>query len=171
MQCKARTCAGIRCKNQTCNYQPTCHVHRHTPDLIVDHELVPGLYVQRSNIKGAGLGLFTPSPIAKGATIGLYGGALLGASGQGSYVMQCGRGASTTRVDARDPDLLDTSVLRFINTWRAGSMTEDGTQGYNNVSISGQSVRNRYCKLRATRRVAAGRELLLAYGRCFHVPR
>ena len=99
---------------------------------------------------------------------------MVGDDGQGLYVLRCGRGQHAIRVDAEDIDLLEASPLRFLNTWRAGSVVRAGAAKSNNVRISGgsrpvQSGGVAYCSLVASRHVAAGAELLLAYGRGYHV--
>ena len=172
MRCKAQTRAGHRCKRRTCKYLPGCHAHRDAPGYLADHDLRPGLFVARSHIRGAGMGLFTRRDIRKGTRIGLYGGTP--AAGAGGYVMGCGRGAHAVTVDAADLDALTTSPLRFLNTWRPGSERRQPGPRANNVRISGGNLPVTvggvaYCALVATRNIRAGQELLLAYGRGYRV--
>ena len=97
----------------------------------------------------------------------------MGDDGQGLYVLRCGRGQHAIRVDAEDIDLLEASPLRFLNTWRAGSVVRAGAAKSNCGSAAGAGPCRAggvaYCSLVASRHVAAGAELLLAYGRGYHV--
>lgn len=173
-RCKCLTKAGERCKKTTCKYLECCYMHTiYNGTKIKDHQLVKGLFVKRSTIKGAGLGLFTRLPIKKGSIVGLYCGKQVKAGSKGAYIMQCGKRI----VDAFDKHAIDSSALRYANTWRNSSELRHqvtNSQGrqlkrlYNNMKIMNQaSKQSLCCTVRASRNIAAGSELLLSYGRSY----
>jgi hypothetical protein len=175
MQCKCKTLAGVRCRNITKNFLPCCW--RHTDqNPIVDHELLEDLYIAPSNISKAGRGLFTDSRIRRGTRVGFYSGRRRRQGARGAYVMECGRGANRTTVDAVARNAIASSALRFCNTWRPTSRVKRAfaqdtgrDRLRNNLRITRGAGSPDGCAIFASQDIPAGGELLLAYGRGFHV--
>jgi hypothetical protein len=175
MQCKCKTQSGRRCRNKTVKFLPCCWVHADDAP-VVDHDLVDGLYVANSNVSRAGRGLFTEYRIRTGDRVGFYEGRRVSHDARGSYVMSCGRGRARVTIDAQDKHLVESSALRYANTWtnrssvKASFTRRTGRRKLrNNLRITRGGGSRQGCAVFATTNIPAGSELLLSYGRSFNV--
>lgn len=180
MRCKCISkTTGKRCKNKTCKYLPTCWIHaRQRCSPITDDKLIENLFIKKSNIKHAGMGLFTRSYIRKGTVVGLYCGKIVSSTSRGPYVMNCNM--HNISIDAEDKHLLQSTALRYANSWRSSStlrrrlVNHQGrqvTRLYNNIKIISRPnrVRPLCCTIKSTRNIQPGEELLLSYGRSYMI--
>ena len=140
-RCVATTLAGHQCKNRSTRGKK-CWVHL---------KKIDGLRVKKSNI--AGLGLFTTKPRKNNERVATYKGESMTraqvAQRYGDRTAQYVYCRSKNR--CRDARKSNAGVARFANDARGGGKR-------NNTKFSGFSLRTK-------RKVPAGAELLLSYGR------
>jgi hypothetical protein len=166
MQCKCLTKAGVRCRRRTCKHLECCAAHAQSGTRIIDHRILDSLYVAKSNIKGAGLGLFTRARLPAKTRLGYYDGPVAAAGSH--YALNCGG----QTLDPTDPDHVRSSALRYANTWRRGTVLRRAVKHRvahsNNVRMATRP-HDGMCAFYTTRAVAAGTELLVSYGAGFRV--
>ena len=141
-QCEALTKSGRRCKNRPCK-SGKCWVHLKRDT---------GLRIKPSQIRGAGMGLYTTKRIKPNQLIGKYTGERMTkaqvdkryGNRNPQYVLCSGNRC----VDARKTN---SSAVRFANAAR-------GSRFKNNASLRGLSLKS------ASKGIPANREIFTAYG-------
>ena len=116
-----------------------------------------GIVVKPSEIKGAGLGLYTMVPRKKNERIAKYGGVITDAKHvdeSSNYVLQL---AANKLIDAKDA--LHSDYARFSNDANYGN-----TGKKNNAKLSFSNATNT-ASVKASRPIKAKSEVLTSYGR------
>lgn len=144
-QCAAIRANGARCKHKTLR-GTLCWQHL---------KQKKGLRIKESEIQDAGLGLFTTKERKRGEDLAPYTGDIVvshDAQYGGDYALQIKKNPPTF-IDARRSN---TGEGRYANAQR-----ERGKR--NNAQLL-YDQRNRIGKVRATSKIAAGKEITVAYG-------
>jgi SET domain-containing protein len=148
-QCKYKDKDGHRCKTMTTITHPYCAKHTRS---------VLGLFVAKSTIKGAGLGLFTTRPIKKGTYIVEYAGERMPTKkydlryedeSHGEYGMEFNKRIA---IDARKTS---SGLGRYV-------CDHYGSGKPANVEYLTTTKR---IEITAKKNIEAGEELLVSYGR------
>jgi hypothetical protein len=111
--------------------------------------------VKKSSIPNAGLGLFATKEFKRGELIVPYTGVLVATKkvdDSDKYLLQL---TSKTSITAQDPAV--SGVGRFCNT--------GGKRNNARFSVTARSA-----SIKATKKILAGAEILVPYGRAFHWP-
>jgi len=164
MQCKCNTARNTRCRNKTRKYLPCCWMHRR--HAMRDYGYSQDLYIKKSNIDGAGQGLFTRKRIKNGAKIGTYTGLRVGFSGHiknTKYLAECGRPGKKFLVDSQNKDLWVSSSIRYANT-ASGRRYNNAVLIRDDVRITKGGKTRRGCSVKAIRNIPANGEIYLFYG-------
>jgi hypothetical protein len=151
IQCRSLNTNEDRCKRFT-RHGYTCFYH-------LRKEM--GLVVKQSTLPRAGLGLFTVWPRVKGERIVAYEGEHIISESlySGPYVLQLNQ---QTYIDAKDPFC---GVGRYANCCRTGDKGE-GSCRSNNTHLAIDRA-SKTASIIATRSIAAGEEVLCAYGQSY----
>ena len=147
VQCEAKTQDGTRCKRNTCRTSDYCFQHL---------QKIKGLGVKPSNIPMGGLGLFTTVARKKGSKVANYTGTV-SARPKGLYSVAISKGKFMNSESTQN------AVGRYANTCR--KKDKSACKG-NNAKFS---VHRGQVALKATRRVPAGQEVYVSYGRGYTV--
>ena len=141
-QCTANTKANARCKRKTCKYAPKCHSHTS---------------VKVANSSIAGRGLFSTKPIRKGEIVADYtmGAPITPAQYQSKHA--AGNATHIALINRQHYDASDPS------TTVAGMANRAPKGKRNNLQLTKTG------KVRATKAIPAGTELLLAYGSAYRL--
>ena len=151
-RCGANTRGDVRCKKQTCKYQPYCFIHQKS---------VLGLVVKLSNIPNAGLGLFTTRDIPRNAIVCPYGGELTNRQSlhqrygvePGDFAPYGLDGTSTGRWSK------DSACVRGV-----GSYANHALEARANVRFAPNN-RTQTINLISKKAIPSGSEILVNYGR------
>ena len=154
-RCTGKTKAGERCRNRTCRGKK-CWQHAIKED---------GLRVKKSEIPGAGMGLFTAKRFKAGEKIGNYTGEKLSRTQvhkrypgnvTAPYVLCNGTGPQAPCVDGRKSN---SSLTRFINDSR-------GTNKKNNAKF----FKNGFGMKVMGKPIPKGKEIYASYGYSYWNP-
>jgi len=145
-QCRANTHAGSQCNKRSCKYLPYCAVHLRS---------ILGLRVKRSNIRNAGLGLFTVRDIANGRVICPYSGEL---TNEEFIDERYGTAATDIAPYVYEDNNFgrDSACVRFVGAYANHSRQPNATFHTNRQDRTFELVSNR--------NIQAGSEILVNYG-------
>ena len=153
VRCSAQTRKGRRCKKTTCMYSTYCNVH--TKQLFQ-------LYLKPSSIPRSGRGLYTSKTIPANTRIAKYTGTIKPQGGTPT-----GYDVAIPRGRVIDASSTQACIARYANDCRAQNK-RDGQCSGNNSKFS-VSTRNGVTSvwLVSTKRIAAGSEIMVSYGRSY----
>ena len=157
VRCASTTKTGARCRRNTCVYFQFCW--QHTREKY-------GLYLKPSAIPHAGLGLFTLRDIQKGRRIAAYTGVLR--TDEELDRMEANANAYAVRIKKNlsvDASSTQTALGRYANDCRSVNVRRKECPGTNAKFVVNQRTQKVY--LKATKRIQAGSEIFLAYGRAY----
>jgi SET domain-containing protein len=150
--CKATKKDGQRCTRKTCKYVEMCWQHTKKEKSLV---------VKKSSIKGAGDGLYTTKEIKKGDKVASYTGEKKTRQEYDQNIS--GYGVEITKQMILDARSTQTGLGRYVNDCRAANKRRGECKGNNarfTVDRKSDSV-----SVKATKRIKAGEEVFLSYGR------
>ena len=161
VRCRGRNCHTVRCgtrtrngkgrqcKNRTTIYPDHCYLH--TQKNI-------GLKIAKSDIPGAGNGLYTLKELKRGDLIGEYKGVKRQEPVESGYDLEMKK---NTHIDASSTQ---SCIARYINDCRRENIDKGhcGKQG-SNCAFRLDNKRKRVT-VRATRKIRPGDELYVSYG-------
>jgi len=154
VQCAAETAAGKRCKKHTCMYSEFCDVH--TKKLF-------DLAIKQSAIAGSGKGLFTMVEIPKNTRIAQYTGQVKTDAEYGEK--ESGYGISIPGGKVIDAYSTQHGIARYANDCRSANIKKGECKGSNARFSSSTRDGKTLVWLTSTKRIKAGGEIFVSYGR------
>jgi len=154
VRCAAETAVGKRCKNRTCTYTEFCAAH--TKQLL-DLELKP------SSIAGAGRGLYTLVDIPKDKRIAQYTGELK--TEEAYNKKKSGYGVHLPNGKVLDAHSTQHGIARYANDCRSANKKKGECKGTNARLTSSTRDGKTTVWLKSTKRIKAGDEIFVSYGR------
>lgn len=153
-KCQAITKKGVRCKNTTCKLYPYCWTHLKSKD---------GLQVKKSTIANGGDGLFTTRDIKPKKVITQYSSKTVSKqpNPKSQYVLNVGKGKYI------DSESKQNFPGRYINSVQGTQKTKNAR-----FNASGRVVPKmgrQTTTVVSTKKIKAGEEILLNYGKGFKI--
>ena len=155
VKCSATNKNGKRCSRTTCKYAKYCHQHA---------KIILGLQVKKSTIPNTGQGLFTLKEIKKHEDITEYSGEKLTVE-EANRKPESGYGLLINKDTVIDGKSTQSSLGRYANDCR--SVNVKAKYCKNNNARFVINHKNKKVMLRATKKIPAGSEIFVSYGRSY----
>jgi hypothetical protein len=150
LRCLGTNTNGKRCKRKTCVRFPYCFQHLRS---------ILQLKVAKSNIPGAGKGLFTLKDIKKGAKIIEY-------TGNRTNEAEFKKNPSDYGLLFKKDDIIDATSAQYSTVARYANMCRSKNKCSNNAKYTRNYQTNK-AHITATKNIKANSEIFVSYGRSF----